>query len=80
VAVEIDQGSTSARNRSTEQSWLVRLRRAEHAVILNSGLGRASAEHLARQIDRLLHPEPADQKSTTHRSTYTDKLTGSWRT
>jgi hypothetical protein len=64
--VEIDYGSTSSRNRPTGQAWLVRLRRADHAVIVNTGLGRASAEHLARQIDRLLHPEPADPKSTSH--------------
>lgn len=57
LSVEIDHGSTSARNRPAGQTWLVRLRRADHAVIVNTGLGRASAEHLARQLDQLLHPD-----------------------
>jgi predicted mannosyl-3-phosphoglycerate phosphatase (HAD superfamily) len=66
VSVEIDHGSTSARNRPAGQTWLIRLRRANHAVIVNTGLSRTSAEQLARQIDRLLQPEPADPESTIH--------------
>ena len=64
--MEIDHGSTSARDHPAGQAWLVRLRRADRAVIVNTGLRRTAAEHLARQIDRLLHPEPADPKPTFH--------------
>lgn len=56
VTVEIDHGSTSTKDRPADRSWLVRLRRADHTVILTTGLGRTSAEHLADQINRLLHP------------------------
>lgn len=54
--VEVDHCSTSARGRPSGRVWLVRLRRGEHAVVIATGLGRPSAEHLARQITQLLHP------------------------
>lgn len=58
LTVEIDHGSTSARNRPSGRVWLVRLRRGEQAVIVAAGLGRPTADHLAHQINQLLHPTP----------------------
>jgi hypothetical protein len=56
VTVEVDHGSTSAKGRTTGRVWLVRLRRGERTVIVAAGLGRPSADHLARQISDLLGP------------------------
>jgi hypothetical protein len=58
LTVEVDHGSTSAKQRPTGRVWLVRLRRGERAVIIATGLGRPSADHLAHQIHQLLHPAP----------------------
>ncbi|MBA2472554.1 MAG: hypothetical protein H0V41_10075 [Pseudonocardiales bacterium] len=56
--VEVDHGSTSSRGRPTGQVWLVRLRRGPHHVVIAVGLGRPSAEHLARQIREVVNPPP----------------------
>lgn len=58
LIVEIDHGSTSSRARPTGHVWLVRLRRGNHQTILATGLGRPSAEHLARQIRDVIDPPP----------------------
>ena len=57
VIVEVDTGSASSRGRTPERSWLVRLRRADHAVIIAIGLRRTAADRLAEQIDDLLNPQ-----------------------
>ncbi len=41
--------------------WLVRLRRGEQAVELATGLGRPSAEYLARQVSALLEGRPLEK-------------------
>jgi hypothetical protein len=56
--VEIDHGSTSAKQRPAGRVWLVRLRRGDRTVIIATGLGRPSADHLAHQITQLLNPTP----------------------
>ena len=53
---EVDHGSTSAKGQLPGRVWLVRLRRDNHAVIIATGLARPSAEHLADQINQLIHP------------------------
>jgi hypothetical protein len=58
LTVEVDHGSTSAKQRPAGRIWLVRLRRGDRAVIIAAGLGRPSADHLARQITQLLNPTP----------------------
>ncbi len=58
LQVEVDHGSTSTRGRPAGQVWLVRLRRGSHHVTLAIGLGRPSAEHLARQIREVINPTP----------------------
>ncbi len=58
LTVEVDHGSTSAKARSAGRVWLVRLRRGERATIIATGLGRPAAQHLAHQINQLLHPQP----------------------
>jgi hypothetical protein len=47
-------GSASSRGRLPERSWLVRLRRADQAVIIAIGLRRRAADRLAEQITDLL--------------------------
>ncbi len=56
--VEIDHGSTSSRGRPAGQVWLIRLRRGRQQVIIATGLGRPSAEHLATQIDNIINLPP----------------------
>lgn len=56
LTVEIDHGSTSSRGRPAGQVWLVRLRRGKQQAIIAVGLGRPSAEHLARQIREVINP------------------------
>ena len=58
LTVEVDHGSTSAKQRPAGRVWLVRLRRGDRAVIIAAGLGRPSADHLAHQITQLIHPTP----------------------
>jgi hypothetical protein len=56
--VEVDHGSTSSRGRPAGQVWLVRLRRGPRQAVIAVGLGRPSAEHLARQIRDVINPTP----------------------
>lgn len=58
VTVEVDTGSASSRGRTPDQAWLVRLRRADHTVIIAIGLRRHTADRLAEQIEDLLNPPP----------------------
>ncbi len=56
--VEVDHGSTSSRGRPAGQIWLIRLRRGHQQVVIVTGLGRPSADHLASQIDSIINPPP----------------------
>jgi len=58
VSVEVDTGSASSRGRTPDKAWLVRLRRADHTVIIAIGLRRHAADRLAEQIDDFLNPTP----------------------
>ena len=58
VSVEVDTGSASSRGRTPDRAWLVRLRRADHNVIIAIGLRRHTADRLAEQINNLLNPPP----------------------
>jgi hypothetical protein len=58
LRVEVDHGSTSSRGRPAGHVWLVRIRRGNHQAIVAVGLGRPSAEHLARQIRDVINPPP----------------------
>lgn len=61
VTAEVDHGSASSRGRPPEQTWLVRLRRADRAVVVAIGLSRTAAEHLAEHIADVIAP------TATHR-------------
>ena len=63
--VEVDHGSTSSRGRPAGQVWLIRLRRGHQQVIIATGLGRPSADHLATQIDNIINPQPLASPTTT---------------
>ena len=54
ISVEVDMGSASSRGRPPDRSWLVRLRRADRAVIVAIGLRRHAADRLAEQLTDLL--------------------------
>lgn len=64
VLVEVDHGSTSSRGRPAGQVWLIRLRRGHQQVIIATGLGRPSADHLASQIDHIINPPPLASPTT----------------
>lgn len=58
LTVEVDHGSTSSHGRPAGNIWLVRLRPGRHQTIVAIGLGRPSAEYLARQIREVIDPPP----------------------
>ncbi|MHB8506520.1 MAG: hypothetical protein ACYDEN_12510, partial [Acidimicrobiales bacterium] len=58
VTVEVDMGSASSRGRLPEHAWLVRIRRADRAVIVAIGLRRRAADRLAEQLTELLTDTP----------------------
>ena len=58
VTVEVDMGSASSRGRPPERAWLVRIRRADRAVIVAIGLRRHAADRLAQQLTELLSDTP----------------------
>ena len=61
LVVEVDCERQDTAGRPTGNVWLVRLRRGEHAVEVATGLGRPSAEYLARRLRDLIDPQrPAE--------------------
>ena len=58
LRIEVDHATDEASGRPTGHVWLVRLRRGERVVEVAAGLGRPSAEYLARQISELLDQPP----------------------
>jgi len=54
LVVEVDAEAGDAMGRPTGHVWLVRLRRGERSVEVATGLGRPSAEYLARQLRELI--------------------------
>lgn len=58
VSVEVDCEPGDVAARPTGHVWLVRLRRGDRIVEVATGLGRPSAEYLARQLSDLLEPPP----------------------
>ena len=58
ITVEVDMGSASSRGRPPERAWLVRIRRADRAVIIAIGLRRTAADRLAEQLTELLSDTP----------------------
>lgn len=58
LTVEVDAVAGDAPGRPTGHVWLVRMRRGERSLDVATGLGRPSAEYLARQIRDLIEPGP----------------------
>jgi hypothetical protein len=58
LTVEVDHEQDDDVGRPTGQVWLVRLRRGDRTVDVAAGLGRPSAEYLARQIRDLIETRP----------------------
>ena len=54
ITVEVDMGSATSRGRPPERAWLVRIRRGDNYVIVNTGLRRYHADRLAAQLTDLL--------------------------
>ncbi len=61
ILVEVDHGSLTAEGRPAGRVWLVRIRSGPKAVIVASGLGRTTADHLADQIIAVLRPQSTTQ-------------------
>lgn len=60
LVVEVDYEQEDRIGRPTGHVWLVRLRRGDREVEVGTGLGRPSAEYLARQLRDLIDvPRPA---------------------
>ena len=55
VVAEAAMGSASSRGRHPDRSWLVKLRRGNHNIIIAIGLRRSAADNLAEQINDLLN-------------------------
>jgi hypothetical protein len=64
ITVEIDMGSASSRGRPPDRAWLVRVRRADRAVIVAIGLRRYAADRLAAQLTELLTNTPQPEGGT----------------
>lgn len=58
VAVTVTVGPVSL-------TWLIRLRRGPRQVVIATGLGRPSADHLATQIDNVINPPPLASPAPT---------------
>jgi hypothetical protein len=58
ITVEVDMGSASSRGRPPDRAWLVRIRRADRAIIVAIGLRRSAADRLAEQLTQLLSDTP----------------------
>jgi hypothetical protein len=54
LLVEVDHDRDETAGRPTGHVWVVRLRRGERLVEVASGLGRPSAEYLARRLRDLI--------------------------
>lgn len=57
VRVEVAHGSTSSKGRPAGRVWMVRMVRGDRSVIVSCGLGRISADSLARKIAELISTE-----------------------
>ena len=58
ITVEVDMGSATSRGRPPDRAWLVRIRRGDRNVIVNTGLRRPHADRLAEQLTDLLTNNP----------------------
>ena len=56
LVVEVDHEQVEDMGRPTGHVWLVRLRRGDRLVEVATGLGRPSAEYLARQLRDIIDP------------------------
>ena len=61
LVVEVDAEACDITGRPRGHVWLVRVRRGDRVVEVATGLGRPSAEHLARQLREVIEPQrPAE--------------------
>ena len=65
LIVEIDIGSASTRGRKPDHHWTIRIRRGDQSVIVNVGLTRTAAEHLADHIAEVIHDDYRAGKEVT---------------
>jgi hypothetical protein len=57
LTVEVDHERDDETGRPTGHVWLVRLRRGDLVVEVATGLGRPSADYLARQLREVIEPQ-----------------------
>lgn len=61
LTVEVDHEGGDQDGRPTGQVWLIRLRRGDRVLVVATGLGRPSAEYLARGLRDIIEPSrPAE--------------------
>ena len=58
LTVEVDTGSASTWGRPPDQTWVVRLRRNDHSIIIAIGLTRSAADHFAERITEIVQRTP----------------------
>ncbi len=63
LVVEIDHEPVDNGVRPAGRIWLVRLRRGPRHVVIASGLGRPSADHLAGQLTELMGSARATERT-----------------
>ena len=64
LIVEIDIGSASTRGRPPDHHWMIRIRRGDKSVIVNVGLTKIAAEHLADHIAEIIHDDRTGEEVT----------------
>jgi hypothetical protein len=64
LTVEIDIGSASTCGRPPDHHWTIRLRRGDKSVIVNVGLTKIAAQHLADHIAEIVHDDRAEEEVT----------------
>jgi hypothetical protein len=72
ITVEVDMGSATSRGRPAERAWLVRIRRGDRNVIVNTGLRRPHADRLAEQLTDLLIDTPQNNQTSVSASQQTN--------
>jgi hypothetical protein len=65
LQVQIDYEPADDDQRPAGHVWQVQLRRGTRQTTIVAGLGRPSAEHLARQIQEVINPTPVDTTART---------------
>ena len=59
MVVEVEHPDVSPDGRPADRVWTVRLRKSDHVIVIADDLGWPTANALARELNDLLHNNPA---------------------